>query len=131
MVIKDLDKFNELEQLCGNRYLAVQFIIRCTRQLEKKYLGCGLNTSKLIEWVITGESPYTLQEIEKRRLIWQDTNELVEFLCWISDEEVSEEVKKCYKLSLNNHHLTLCCNSKLSEGTRSRVNVLLRMVWFT
>lgn len=130
MVIDDLNKFRELEESCGNRYLAVQFVIKCTRILEIKYSGCGLNTSKLIEWVISGESPYTAKEIERRKLILNDKTELTEFLSWVSDEEICDQVEKYYKLSTANRHLTLCTNDQVAQGVRSRINVLLRMIWF-
>lgn len=130
MVTKDLDRFQELEESCGSRYLAVQFISKWARGFGQEYKRYSIAESKLIQWVISGKCPYTEAQLLHRTIVSNDDG-LEDFLCWVSDEEIQNEVKHLYKLSIKHKHLVYCKRADFTNGQVSRTNVLLRMFWFS
>lgn len=130
MVTKDFNRFDELAESCGNRYLAVRFIAKYSRSLGKQYHEYHIFESKLIQWVITGRCPYIESDMLKRK-IHIDDDKVEDFLSWVTDIEVADEVIKLYKKSVNRKHLLICNNNRLGQSRKSRVNVLLRMLWYS
>ena len=130
MVIHDLDKFEELATRCGNRYLAIQIVAKAARQFTSNHKEYSLNESKVIQWILTGDCPYTPKQLADRKYI-NSRSEIDEILCWVSDSEVAEEVRKMYKKSVRSAKLQLSTNSALSNSQLDRANILLRMAWYS
>lgn len=130
MGIPDVMRFNEFAKSVGNRYLATQLISQWARELGKEYKDYYIVESKLLQWVLTGRCPYVESELEARRF-YTDHDKAEDFLAWVSDKEVREEVLELYKQSARNHHLLRCDNKSLGESRRARVNILLRMLWYS
>ena len=130
MDLSDLDRMKDLERSCGNRYLAVNFIADAARSLGKQMKDYQIMESKLIEWVIKGKCPYTEQQLDRMKYNASD-HTVDSYLEWVSDQSVSNAVRKAYKQSLRNRKLTLCEDSSLSKPRLDRTNILLRMIWFS
>ena len=130
MVTNDLKKLHKIEEACGNRYLAINMLSKSTRNLSNKTKDYHLLDSKLLEWVITGNAPYSTEILELRKLRYSTIDDLEDILLEVSDEEVVEAVKHSYSVSINNRKLTLCTDSSLSKAKQSRANILLRMIWY-
>lgn len=130
MVIDDLYTFDELSKSLGSRYLAVTFIAKQSRRLAETNKDYKILESKLIQWVITGNCPYTESQLNSRKIV-SNNSEIDELLCWVNDKDVVDEVRRLYKLSVQNRTLIMCENSSLSIGKTNRVNILLRMAWYS
>lgn len=130
MNLHNLERFKELERSCGNRYLAIRFISTNARDLGQDNQDYHISESYLIEWVLTGKCPYTEQELARRKEVHENVDNINEYLSYVDDEDIRDEVRKLYKTSVQTKHLTYCTNKALSRGRRSRVNVLLRMIWY-
>ena len=130
MEIHDLDRFNKLAEAVGNRYQAIMFLSDTARCLGRKYACYRLSESALLEWVITGTCPYSKAAMERRKIISEDVDHIDEYLEYVDDDTVQAVVRKLYKQSINEHHLILCKDENLSSGRRSRINILLRMIWY-
>lgn len=130
MVIDDLYNFDKLVEACGNRYLAVMFISESARKLGQQRKEYRISESKLIQWILTGNCPYTDNQLESMKI--KQCDEGVEtILCWVSDKEVAKEVKFLYKRSVHNHKLVYSTNTKLGQNRIDRANILLRMIWYS
>lgn len=130
MEIEDLNRFNQLAESCGNRYLAVQLVAKWSRALFKETSQYHLLESKILTWVLTGHCPYVESQLNSR-VVNHDDDYINEILEWVTDEDVVEEVQKLYKQSIHNHKLLECSNENLLSGQKSRANVLLRMIWYS
>lgn len=130
MAISDFEKFNEIEKACGSRYLAVQFVAQSARKLGKENKVYCISESKLIQWVLTGECPYTKAELDKRKAISENIDNINYYLDNVDDEFVCDKVRECYKASIRNRKLTYCKDTNISPGKQSRINILLRMIWY-
>ena len=130
MVIKELERFQELAESFGNKYLAVKLVSFWARDLGIENKDYHIIESKLIEWVITGKCPYTEKQLERRKVL-EDPDGVEEFLCWVSDKRVSDYVKCLYKKSVRCRHLILCQgDNTLTQGQIRRINILIRMLWW-
>ena len=130
MEIKDLYTFTELSKACGNQYLAVKFIAESARKLGSTNKQYHISESKLIEWVLTGRCPYTEWELQRRLHSFSD-KALEDTLCWVSDKQICSMVRRYYKKSLRLHHLNICEDATIPQSKIDRVNVLLRMIWYS
>ena len=130
MVINDSVRFDEFAKSCGNKYLAVRIIARWARDLGEKFSEYSISESKLIEIVLNGKWYYTEYEMMQRRRA-SDDDHLEEFLDWVLDETIIEEVKYLYQKSVKNRGLQLCTNPYFTSGQRSKTNILLRMLWYS
>lgn len=129
MYSNDITLFNELATKCGNRYLAVKFVSTIARDLGHEAKGVVIE-SKLITWALTGKCPYTKDELEYRQQHDSDVAELEDYLCYVSDEAIANQVRKYYKISLRNRHLTLDESNVLDKYYQMRTNIILRMAWY-
>jgi hypothetical protein len=129
MKIEDLDRFNELAESCGNRYLAVTWVANCARNLGKQYADYHIPESKLLDWVITGHCPYTDSQLERRRQNQIDESIIESVLEWVTDADVESEVRRLYKKSVKSRKLITSENTNLSPGQQTRTGILLRMIW--
>ncbi len=130
MATHDLNRFLEIEKACGNKYLAINMLSRSTRELSQNSQEYHLLDSKLLEWVVTGQAPYSDEILELRKQKYEILDDLDDLLVEVSDEEVVDTVKMNYKLSVQNKKLTLKINPLLSKSEQSRANILLRMIWY-
>ena len=130
MEIKDLQAFSEIEKACGNRYIAVQLISDIARRLGQHTKEYQISESKLLEWILTGQCPYSKSQLEARRERPAD-RALDDLLCWVSDESVVKLVRKFYKQSIKQRHLVECFDEKLHPSRIDRANILLRMHWYS
>lgn len=130
MVIEDTVLFDKLAEQVGNKYAAVKLIASKARRLGKSFKDYRLFEAKLIQWVLTGECPYTEAQMQSKRIL-NNRDELDEVLCWVSDREVSDEVRRCYIKSIRNKELYTCEREDMSYGKVTRVNVLLRIAWLS
>ena len=128
MEIQRLIEFNKIEEACGNRYVAVQWLTRETRRLEKITKDYNIPESKMITWALTGYCPYSIHQLECRKRP-DHLDHLDELLEFVLDEKVKEAVCTFYKLSVKHKRLILCDLADLGESRVSRVNILLRMAW--
>ena len=130
MVIDDLYNFDKLVEACGNRYLAVMFLSESARKLGEEKKEYHISESKLLQWVLTGHCPYSEAQLELMKE--KRSNEgLDTILCWVTDKQVTNEVRFLYKKSVRNHKLTYSNNTNLSASKCDRVNILLRMIWYS
>ena len=130
MVIDDLYNFDKLVEACGNRYLAVMFLSESARKLGKIKKEYHLFESKLLQWVLTGQCPYTEIQLESMKER-HNSEGLDAILCWVADKQVSDEVRFLYKKSIKNRRITYSTNENLSTSKCDRANILLRMVWYS
>lgn len=133
MEIGEIQQIQKIADAVGNRFAAVQLIAKAARNIgtSKEYRCYAISESKLIEWVVTGKCPYSKEVLDKRKIINETIDELEDCLCYISDPDVINEVKRLYGQSLRMKKLQKCTNNNLSPGQQSRVTILLRMIWLT
>ncbi len=113
--------------MCGNRYLAVKFISRCSRKLSES-LPKWIIESRLITWALTGEDPDVSKYVNANLDI--DVMEMEDALCYISDEEIKYCVRRSYKESVHRHHLIYVYKQSMDEERRARVRVIVRILWY-
>lgn len=130
MVSKDSKRFKEFSKSCGNTYLAVRILSKWARELGEKFKEYRISESKLIETVLSGKCFYSEYQMLQRKAETDD-DRIEDFLSWVLDDDIVEEVKYFYKLSINNKKLTRCTNIAFSDGKRGRINVLLKMIWYS
>lgn len=130
MTIESLMKFNDLAEVCGNRFLAVKMIAKQSRRLGKEYSDYCISESKLIDWVLTGKCPYS-DEAMFRRKRDRDDPIVKEILEWVDDLEVAEEVREIYSESIRTHRIVESRNANLSPYRQRRATILLRMIWYS
>lgn len=128
MVINDVARFNEFAESCGNRYLAVRILAKWARELGEELHEYHISESKLLEIILNGKY-YTDNQMSQRRS--KSADNLDDFLEWISDDRVINEVKYLYRQSVRRKRLQGCKNKTLSHGQRSRTNILLKMLWYS
>lgn len=131
MKIEDIDRFNQLAESCGNRYLAVTWVANWARNLGKQYADYHIQESKLLDWVITGHCPYTDSQLESRRQNSMGESIIESVLEWVTDVDVKNEVRELYKKSVKSRKLITSENTNLSLGQQTRTNILLRMIWYS
>ena len=66
MEIADFKAIDELSQKCGNKYLAVKFLAKAARKLGEEKKDYHISESKLLQWVLTGQCPYSDAQLEMR-----------------------------------------------------------------
>jgi len=130
MDMKDLNKIKTIEKACGNRYLAIKILSKHARQLGEKNKVYHISESKLLEWILTGECPYTKNELALRKLISENVDNIYDYLSDVDDELVCDRVTELYKQSIRKRRLQSCTDKDISPGRRSRINILLRMIWY-
>lgn len=130
MVIDDLHSFDRLVEACGNKYLAVVFISEAARRLGQQRKEYQISESKLIQWILTGTCPYTDIQLEMRKKP-KDDESLNRLLCWVIDKQVADEVRCLYRKSIHEQRLIYSHNASLSQSRIDRVNILLRMIWYS
>lgn len=130
MVINDLQRFNEFADSIGNRYDAVIILSQWARDLGHKFSEYRISESKLINNVLTGRCFYSDDEMYNRK-VNSDYDNLQEFLYNVLDNSIVEEVKKLYTLSIREHKLHFCDNSEFSKGKQAKINILLKMIWYS
>lgn len=119
--------FNKLADQVGNRYLAVKFLARASRNLARNYDVCALE-SELLTWALTGDLP-DLTQRKYQSLRSQEIYNLYDTMSYVQDKEVVDTVVEGYKQSVKAHHLLYHQNPSLDEYRQGRANILLRMVW--
>ena len=122
--------FNKLADICGNRYLAVRYLASKSRKLGDKYSEAVME-SKLLTWALTGVPPYSEDELDRRVKLDSDVAELEDYLCYVDDDEVAEQVRLYYIKSLRNRGVVLDSSNTLDTYRQMRVNVILRMIWYS
>ena len=130
MVINDSRRFDEFAKSCGNKYLAVRVIAKWARDLGEKFNEYNISESKLLEIVLNGKWYYSEYEMMQRKTV-NDADHIQDFLEWVMDDSVVEEVKYLYQKSVKNKGLQLCTNPYFTQGQRSKTNILLRMIWYS
>lgn len=129
MVLNDIKRFDEFSESCGNRYLAVRTIARWARDLGKDLSEYRISESKLIEIVLNSKY-YSKSELAQRKIRYRDDG-IEDVLEWISDNKISNKVIQLYRQSIKERHLLECKDNTFTEGQKSRINVLLRMLWYS
>lgn len=130
MISNDTIRFKQFAESCGNNYLAIKIISKWTRELGNKFSEYRISESKLLETVLSGKCFYTEYEMMKRRSS-NDDDHIEDFLSWVVDDEVVDEVKYMYAKSISIRRLAKCRRDDLTPGQLSRVNILLRMIWYS
>lgn len=130
MDMKDLEKLKTIEEACGNKYLAIKILSRSARRLGEKNAVYHISESKLLEWILTGKCPYTKNELAVRKLISENVDNIYDYLSYVDDEVVCDKVIELYKRSVQKRQLQRCTDKSISPGKQSRINILLRMIWY-
>lgn len=119
--LDDIDKFKEIENKCGNPYLAIQHITKKSRKLGKKYKG--VSDSHLITCALYDETPSV---IRKNQISLESTYE-DEILSRVSNEDIVRSVKLSLRYSTrdNIHYVYL---DSLDSCDEQRVQVLVNMI---
>ena len=125
--LKQLQRFNQLVDTLGSPYAATNYLARLARKLLVDNDN-RLLESEAITWALTGEKP----KLHRKRADYSlPSMEIVdEVLCYVDDEDVCESVKDSYNKSLQAKHLIYCYSHELTEYQRSRVRILMRMIWY-
>lgn len=129
MEIQHSEQFEKIAKACGNRYTAIKWLARRTRELEEKTKDYHIAESKMITWALTGQCPYSDVQLERRKHLAK-VDHLSEILEFVTDKEVKDEVITFYKLSVRQKGLQLCDRVELGSSRLSRINILLRMAWY-
>lgn len=130
MELCELEKLKQIEEACGNKYLAIKILSKKTRELGKQNRVYHISESKLLQWILTGECPYSTAELDLRKMVSENVDNINEYLAYVDDEEVCDIVRELYKTSIRNRHLTYYTDKSISPGRVSRINILLRMIWY-
>lgn len=130
MVIDDLYTFDRLAESCGNRYLAVMFLSESARKLGSKKKDYQIAESKLLQWVLTGTCPYSNKQLDRMKKKVSDDG-IENILSWVSDQFVVDKVRFLYKSSIRRRKLLYYRDSKLTKSKVDRINILLRMIWYS
>lgn len=124
-MVDDLELFNTFAEMCGNRYVATRYMINSARKLSKQLPRYHIE-SKLIRWVLLGETP----DLPIRMSDDIETQYIVDLLEYVSDEEVKECVIDSYRRSVLCYNLTYQYDSIDDEYRQARVRILTRMAWY-
>ena len=119
--LDDIDKFKEIENNCGNPYLAIQHITKKSRKLGKKYKG--VSDSHLITCALYDEQPST---IRKNSISIESTYE-DDLLSRVSNEAVVRSVKLSLKYSKKDS-IHYVYTDSLQTCDEERVQVLVNMI---
>ena len=130
MVTKDFERFNEFSHSCGNTFLAVRTVAKWARDLGIKFHEYHISESKLIQMIISGGCYYTDAEMLKRRT-YSDDDHIDDILNWVIDDDIVAEVKRLYRSSIKERHLTSCDSDRFTKGQTSKINILLKMIWYS
>lgn len=132
MEIRELKCMESIEQALGNKFLSCMIVSELARRLgtSKGYYKYHLSESALIEWVVTGKTHYSKLNLENRIAVTEHIDDIDNVLCWVSDEEIVEEVKSLYKESIRNRKLLTCQRKDFNTYQRDRSNILLRLIWY-
>lgn len=130
MVISDYTRFREIESAFGNKYVAAMAIAKASRKLGEETTTCHISESKLIQWVLTGNCPYSQSELDVRRAVSEKIDNLDQYLEFVGDEIVRQKVIEYYKQSVRKHKIWYCSEEQISKGKQARINILLRMIWY-
>ena len=110
-----------LADALGNRYAAIQYIMKFARHRADECDNVILHSSALV-WVVTGSIPKDLKlrlNIKKHRL----SKSLDTFLEYVTDDEIKEAVKSSVEQSIQSVHLiyqyneSSSCPKKPSKST--------------
>lgn len=131
MVIEDFNIFNNYAQSCGNRFEAVNLISRWARNLGGQFNEYRISESKLLSTVLSGKWFYSQSEMERRKIA-DSLDDVDDFLSWTLDKHIVSEIKRMYSLSIRSKHgLLLSKNNIFSKGELTKINILLRMIWYS
>ena len=129
---RDGSAFEQLAERCGNRYLATMYVAKQSRALfhalSEKY-SVNLIESHVISWALTGEVP-SIAELHLRPSNSYEIDNILDFLCYIEDEEIKKKVIRQYKLSVKSKHLVYIKEKSMNIYQKDRINILLRMIWY-
>lgn len=110
----------------GNRYAAIQYIMRFARNRADECDNVILHSSALV-WVVTGSAPKDLKlrlSIKKHRL----SKSIDTYLEYVTDEEVKEAVKSSVEQSIQSINLTYQYNKIQETSRQARVRILVRII---
>lgn len=117
---------NTLADALGNRYAAIQYIMKFARHRADECDNVILHSSALV-WVVTGSCPKDLKlrlNIKKHRL----SKSLDTFLEYVTDDEIRESVKLSVEQSLQSFNLTYQYNGIQEVARQARVRILVRII---
>jgi len=120
--------FDELADKCGNRYLATLYVAKAARYLAQEH-SVSMLESQLLTWALTGKPP-NLSLARYKKIESLELSNIEFYLDYVEDAEVRDCVLQRYKDSVRNHHLVYQHPGQLDSFRTSRVNILLRMIWW-
>lgn len=130
MNVSQYSRFQDFAKDCGNRFLAIKFLVRWARDLGSEFSEYHISESKLLDTVFSGRCFYSSEQLVRRKS-YTEYDEIEDFLSWTLDKNIVKEVKRAYIQSLRNKKLTLSNSKKFTKGECSKINVLLRMIWYS
>ena len=125
--LQDKELFPIVEEMCGNRYLAIKFISSYSRRLSDK-LPKWIIESRLMSWALTGEDPDISKYVNVN--VDPDLRDMEDMLCYISDPNIQHCVRNSYIQSIRHHHLLYVYKKSMDEYDRARIRVIVRILWY-
>ena len=117
---------DKIADALGNKYAAIQYIMKFARQRADECDNVILHSSALV-WVVTGSAPKDLKlrlNIKKHRL----SKSLDTYLEYVTDDEICESVKLSVAQSLQSFNLTYEYNNIQEISRQARVRILVRII---
>jgi len=117
---------NTVADALGNRYSAIQYIMKFARHRADECDNVILHSSALV-WVVTGSAPKDLKlrlNIKKSRL----SKSIDTFLEYVTDDEIREAVKSSVEQSIRSVHLIYQYNEIQEVSRQARVRILVRII---
>lgn len=127
MITSTHSYFNKLAIALGNNYAACTIMAKSARGLSA-HLPKYTIESHLLRWVVEGVPCSVLSNAKIKDRDMMNVEDVLEF---VDDELVKSEVRKSYRLSLKNRHLTYSTHPKLDKHQKDRCDILLRMAWYS
>lgn len=123
------DNFNKLEKTTGNRYAAVQEVIKQAR-VKYRETNYKILPSEAISWALDGTVPESVKKGYVNKKPYSVVDEAFDsYLFDIDDEDVRESVKTSINLSYSRGHLVYRYEMTLDKFRQARVRVITNMLW--
>lgn len=126
------ERFIELvQEFNGNRYMAVNYIVKLARKLTAKY-NYMLLDSEAISWLLTGAQPkivtYYYKSLHNKKSPQHAF--IDDILCYVDDKGVSFCVNQSIQMSQKANHLIYIYTGVSDEHRQARIRVLTRIIWY-
>ena len=119
--------FDAILKRTGSRYAAVNEIARLARQKSKE-MDYDIFDSEALEWVLTGEKPYTIIDKEER-IRRRRADYMRGILAEVSNPYIITSVLSSLRISAQNGVLCYVYDERLDSKYQARVRVLCNQLY--